>query len=309
VIQFLILSQHSAFAQSPTEEFSYGFFNSLFRKIDSTRVRKRKLSTKYLSYRIAPAQRKDYQECLTAEKNRCSLDTFSHSGFNLLISFSSFMPLKKYAELARGATFGLNAGIDYQLSSNIPLSLGINTLTMFPGRYQTKAYIPFVVLDGLNPTRFDIPIDIRIRNSMFNLHGTMKWWLPTKYVQPYIQMSGGMMYASTNVIFSIPQNSSFFNWKENDILYSKSILNNFTWSTAIAAGIGINIAYSLDLDIRATYLQSGSLKYYSAEQIKNWQFEYGNSDDNNEINSTPAGYNISPIQNLSFSVGLHVFFE
>ncbi len=273
----------------------------------------------YQPYRISPRMKKDYQSCLEKGRKRCAMDTFSHRGLTMNIGFSGAMPLGDYAQSVRKGAYGFSAGLEYQPANKAPFSFGLNLNWLIAAIENSKANLPFSISDGSqNFGIFNIPLTANVKNNLFNMHGVVRFWLPVKYVQPYFMGLGGFVHATTNVKFYEPNTPVFLGIENDGLIFQRSVLSSATWSAGAAFGLGINIGYSMNFDLRATYLHTGNLRYYSNAAVKDWRFTYeGNPVDfenqnvrANKVEGTPVNSHISSaIQIVMFTTGFTIFFE
>jgi hypothetical protein len=277
---------------------------------------------RYQTYRISPSQNKEYKACLErGGGSKCSMDEFSHRGLSMNIGLLTAVPIQDYKLLANKVNAGFTTGLEYQVAKNVPMSMGLNLNYLVAGFENYRANIPFFVYStgsgSYLGTSF-LPLKVNVKNNLFSMHGVMRWWAPTKYVQPYIIGMGGFQHAGTNIKYYADDKNLFLGLNNEGLIHSDNILSSTSWNAGVGLGLGINIGYSVNLDLRATYMQSGNMTFYTKDNIKNWRFSYaGDLEDfdkgsisSDGISSTPPFAPLrSPIQSVWVSFGINVFFE
>jgi hypothetical protein len=301
-----------------------GLVNSAANQIDKAIEKRVKKSNKkwpemIQPYRISPQMQKDYKACLEKGKKRCAIDTFSHQGLTMNIGFTGAVPLGDYAQSVKKGAYGFSAGMEYQPANKVPFSFGLNLNWVIASIENSKANLPFTISNGSqNFGVFNIPLKVNVKNNVFNMHGAVRFWLPVKYVQPYFMGLGGFVHATTNVKFYEPNTNVILGIENEGLIFQRSALSSATWSAGGAFGLGINIGYSVNFDLHATYLHSGKMRYYSNAAIKDWQFSYeGNPNDfdNKNVSAKKVEGNpiaapvFAPIQMVLLTAGITVFFE
>ena len=301
-----------------------GLVNSAANAIDKAIEKRIKKSNKqwpemYQPYRISPVMKRDYEACLEKGKKRCAIDTFCHRGLTMNIGFSGAVPLGDYAQSVKKGAYGFSAGMEYQPANKAPFSFGVNLNWLIAAIENSKANLPFTISNGSqNFGVFNIPLTANMKNNLFNMHGVVRFWLPVKYVQPYFQGMGGFIHATTNVKFYEPNTIVILGIENDGLIFQRSVLSSATWSAGAAFGLGINVGYSVNFDLRATYLHTGNLRYYSNASVKEWKFNYDGSPDDfenqnvrmNKVEGAPLGTPVfSPIQIVMLTAGITVFFE
>lgn len=283
---------------------------------------KKQRAERYQPYRIGPAQNKDYKACLQrGGGNKCSMDEFSHRGLTMNFGLISAAPIQDYKKLSNKVNAGFTTGLEYQVAPKVPMSIGFNLNYLIAGFENYRANIPFFVYSpgsgSYLGTSF-LPLKVNVKNNLFSMHGVIRWWAPTKYVQPYIIGMGGFQHAGTTIKYYTNDKILFLGINNEGLIYRDNILSSINWNAGVGVGLGINIGYSANLDIRATYMQSGNMTYYTRDNIKNWRFSYvGALEDfdtgsvsSDGITSTPPFAPLrSPIQSVWVSMGINIFFE
>lgn len=302
-----------------------GIFVSLIKqrrekkKTDEFGVRKEP-AEREMPYIIPPRQRKEYKACLQrGGGSKCSMDEFSHRGFSMNVSGATAVPLNNYRLLSPKVKVGLSAGMEYQVAKKLPMTLGASVNYMMAGFENYRGELPFMVYtSGSYVGTTYVPMRINVKNNLTSMYATMRWWMPVKYVQPYIIGMGGFQHAGTNIKYYANNRNLFLGVNNDGLIFSDNISSSINWSAGVGVGLGINIAYNLNLDIRATYAHSGKISYYTKENIKNWNFNYigemsdftGGSVSSDGITATaPFTPLRSPIQYLGVNVGLNILFE
>lgn len=319
LICFLIITVTplQSYSQNSNGTFTDGLVNNAVRSgINSLDKPSKKWyanwSYKVQHYHIPPYERKIYADCVKRAKSKCILDTFSYRGLNINAGITGAFGIADFSRSIEKGAYGPSFGLEYQPTGKAPISLGFNVNTLIAGVKNTKANLDFQVVDnGVFLETFSIPLQINIKNTVFNVNGALRVWLPTKYAQPYIQGIGGFLLSSTKVRIYEPNRNVLLGIEDDGLLYERNILSDVNWCAGGAAGIWINVSYGVNLDIKATYLHTGPIQYYTSQNIKNWQFYYKDSPgsfsndavQSNKLESVKANNNYGPAQLVAFTLG------
>ena len=273
----------------------------------------------YQRYRMWPSQYTELKECRAKGFTRCSYDTFSYRGVSVNLSFAAAMPLGIYAKSVSKGAYGLSWGLEYQPASKAPFSIGISMNALIAAVQNLRINIPFTINSGGQYlSTVNVPLQLNVKNNLFHTHGVARFWVPCRFVQPYIQALGGFVYANTNLKFYDNNSTVLLGIGNEGLIYEIRPLQKATWSAGASLGLGINLSYAINLDLRATYLQSGKLQYYTNDAVKNWDFNYNGSAadfSSRKVNTDKVNSNVgtgqmySEMQMLVFTAGITVFFE
>lgn len=270
-------------------------------------------------YRLPPQEWKEYKKCLARSGKNCAPEVLSHEGLTLNLGFVGAMPLGAFATNVKSGAYGVGWGLEYQPANKVPFSTGLSMTAMFTGIKNYTLRLPFSVSANGQPLQtLAIPLDANVKNTLFQTHAVARFWAPTKFVQPYVQLLGGFLYGYTNVKLYERDEFVFLGIDNEGLIYEDRILNSISWSAGAALGLGINVHYAVNVDLRATYLHTGEMKYFNTPSISNWEFTYGgeyqdfqnrNVKSDALIGAKPPKPYVSPIQLLMFTAGITVFFE
>jgi len=146
---------------------------------------------------------------------------------------------------------GLNLGIGYKISKT-PIAIGLD-IGLGGYGYQTQRQT-YTFANGSTTTT-----NVNVSNNMTNLMLKTRIYYPTKaWVQPYIQLRGGLSYFYTNLTIEDPQDVDDCHPLESTILRS-------SYNLAGSAGIGarIRVGERFAIDISSNYVAGGRVSYMS----------------------------------------------
>lgn len=319
LVHFILFIQISCCASA--QGFIGGLIDSSIKKAEQKRKDKPKKKWPEMEhpYRLPPHEWKEYKNCLAKGGKNCAPEVLSHEGLTMNLGFVGAMPLGSFAKNLKSGAYGVGWGMEYQPANKVPFSTGLSMAAMFTGVKNYTLRLPFSVSANGQPLQtLFVPLDANVKNVLFQTHAVARFWAPTKFVQPYAQLLGGFLYGYTNVKLYERDEFVFLGIDNEGLIYEDRILNSISWSAGAALGLGINVHYAVNVDLRATYLHTGEMKYFNTPSISNWEFTYdGEYQDfqNRSVNSDalvgakPSKPYISPIQMLLFTAGITIFFE
>lgn len=250
---------------------------------------------------------------------RDSAYSFIYNGFTL--DWNKVVGLNaKSSERITSFSYGFTMSGAYQPLPKVPLLFGVN---MSASLYAlgTKETSISVLLTELGQTvgRYSIPVFMQSEGHFFSVHFTTQLIAPIKFAQPYLMGMAGFQNVSSGIrLYNYNNKPNAVFEGDEGLIYRKGISSATTYSLALGGGLLINISEHYNLDLRAMYSGTGKIRYYSTQNISNWEFAFDGNEEallqsrysKNEI--SPSGTtlpNRSSLEMLMVSIGLNVLFR
>jgi hypothetical protein len=269
-----------------------------------------------LPFRIAPYEKNNFRNCLEKGGLGCRLDTMEYSGVSGEFNFMSAWALGKYRKSGnRGTGLGFGLSFAYQPLRRIPLNIHGDFGFLYTDLRNQDAVVQVFPTEG-NLAPIPYPVRSNIKNELFLGNIGLRYWLPTRYWQPYGM--AGIGFINHNTLLRLYDDDEWVIWGTSDrgLLLESRINHKWYGSRFVAAGISYNAGYSLNLDFRFTLIQSQKFKYQSLKLPDEWSMYASQTDGS----GNPAGFEAEsgdlfnpqqavPFNMLMFSFSLTAFFE
>lgn len=267
-------------------------------------------------FHIAPYEKKNFLKCLEKGNLGCRLDTMEYSGLSGEFNFIGAWALGKYRKSGnRGTGLGMGISLAYQPLKALPMTIHGDIGFLYTDlRNQNATLQVFPTNGNLSPIPY--PLKSNIKNELFLGNIGLRYWLPTRYWQPYGM--AGIGFINHNTLLRLYDDDSWVVWGTSDdgLLLESRIRHRWYGSRFAALGISYNASYSLNLDFRFTFIQSPKFQYQSLKIPNEWSMNASKIDvDGNpsQLQSESSNfYNPSeaiPFSMLMFSFSLTAFFE
>jgi hypothetical protein len=274
------------------------------------------LAQRQLPFRIGPYEKKQFNDCIEKGRPRCYLDTCEYSGISGEFNFFTGWALGKYRKSGnRGGGIGFGISVAYQPVNRLPLSIHGDFGMLYTDIRNENAILPILPLNG-NGAVIPFPVKTNIKNELILGNIGVRYWLPTRYWQPYGMAGIGFINHNTLLRLYDDDQWPVLGTSDEGLLLESRIRHKWYGSKYIAAGISWNAAYSLNLDFRFTLIHSQKFRHQSLKLPDDWGVFYSSENGNGlpdkiEANSNDL-FNTSksvPFRMLLFSFSLTAFFE
>lgn len=274
------------------------------------------IAQRYLPFRIGPYEKKLFNDCIEKGRPRCHLDTMEYSGVSGEFNFFSAWALSKYRRSGnRGTGLGMGLSVAYQPFERAPLTIHSDFGFLYTDLRNQDAVVKVFPIEG-NLAPIPYPVKSNIKNELFLGNIGLRYWLPTRYWQPYGM--AGIGFINHNTLLRLYDDDEWVIWGTSDdgLLLESRIRHKWYGSRFAAVGVSYNAAYSLNLDFRFTLIQSQKFQYQSLKLPDEWSMYASQTDDN----GNPSGFEAEsndlfnpkqavPFSMLMFSFSLTAFFE
>ena len=217
-------------------------------------------------------------------------------------------------------SYGFVIGGAYQPIPKVPLLFGVNMGASLYASGTKETSISFSLTEQGQPVgKYAIPVFVQSEGYLFGMHLTAQLIAPIKFAQPYILGMAGFQNISSGIkLYNYDNRPIAVFGGDEGLIYNQGISSASTYSLAIGGGLLINLSEHYNLDLRALYSGTGRVRYYSAQNISDWQFAFDgakaallqNVYSKNDI--SPSG-NTAPkrasLEMLMVSIGLNVLFR
>lgn len=217
-------------------------------------------------------------------------------------------------------SYGFLIGAAYQPMPKIPLLFGVNMGASLYASGTKETSISFSLTQQGQPVgNYAIPVFVQSQGYLFSMHLTAQLIAPIKFAQPYIFGMAGFQNISSGIkLFNYNNEPTSAFGDEEGLIYNQGISSASTYSAAIGGGLLINLSEHYNLDLRALYSSTGKVRYYSAQNISDWEFAfegaeaallqnlYNKNDVTHSGNATPKR---ASLDMLMVSIGLNVLFR
>jgi hypothetical protein len=269
-----------------------------------------------LPFHIGPYEKKQYNECIEKGRPRCYLDTMEYSGVSGEFNFMSAWAVGKYRKSGnRGTGLGLGLSFAYQPLWRIPLTLHGDFGFLYTDLRNQDAVVQVFPTEG-NLAPISYPVRSNIKNELFLGNIGLRYWLPTRYWQPYGM--AGIGFINHNTLLRLYDDDEWVIWgtSEEGLLLESRIPHRWYGSRFAAVGVSYNADYALNLDFRFTLIQSQKFQYQSLKLPDEWSMSASQTDGS----GNPVGFEAEssdlfntqqavPFNMLMFSFSLTAFFE
>jgi hypothetical protein len=274
-------------------------------------------SQKLLPFRIAPYEKNNFKSCLERGRNKCQLDTFEYRGLLMDFQIYGSTSIGEYRRAGRkGAGFGMGMGFEYQPINRFPMTIRADFIALYHDIKNYDAGIPVILSNPPNNATLFMPVNANIKSGLYNMNIGTRLWLPTKYIQPYIMAMVGFVSQSTEVRIYHNESIIWAGISDKGLLYDYSLSGGLAGSRLLAFGISYNADYSLNLDLRVSWLHSKKYSQIASSDVAQWNYTFdGEASEYNPENFQPANLNMKTNSNrttfdmLLISFGLTAFFE
>lgn len=269
-----------------------------------------------LPFRIAPYEKNNFRSCLEEGRLGCRLDTMEYSGLSGEFNFMSAWALGKYRKSGnRGMGLGFGLSIAYQPLKRTPITIHGDFGFLYTDLRNQEAVVQVFPTQG-NLTPIPYPVRSNIKNELFLGNIGLRYWLPTRFWQPYAMAGLGFINHNTLLRLYDDDQWVFLGTSDKGLLLESRIRHKWYGSRFVAAGVSYNAAYSLNLDFRVTFIQAPKFSYQSLNLPGEWSMYASQTD----ANGNPAGFEAEsselyrpkqaiPFSMLLLSFSLTVFFE
>lgn len=217
-------------------------------------------------------------------------------------------------------SYGFLIGAAYQPMPKIPLLFGLNMGAALYASGTKETSIAFSLTQQGQPVgKYAIPVFVQSQGYLFNMHLTAQFIAPIKFAQPYMLGMAGFQNISSGIkLFNYNNEPASAFGDEEGLIYIQGISSATAYSLAIGGGLLINLSEHYNLDLRALYSSTGKVRYFSAQNISDWQFAfdgaeaallqnvYSKNDISHSGNASPKR---ASLDMLMVSIGLNVLFR
>lgn len=274
-------------------------------------------SQRQLPFRIAPYEKNNLKTCLEKGNKKCRLDTFEYRGLLMDFQIYGSASIGEYRKTGRkGVGFGLGMGFEYQPINRFPMTLRADFITLYHDIKNYDAGIPVILSNPPNNATLFMPVNANIKSGLYNMNIGTRLWLPTKYIQPYIMAMVGFVSQSTEVRIYDNESIIWAGISDKGLLYDYNISGSTAGNGLLAFGLSFNADYSLNLDLRISWMHSKKFNQFTNHELAQWGYAFDgpasefNSNHFESENLKPQiGSNRSTFDLLLISFGLTAFFE
>jgi hypothetical protein len=225
-----------------------------------------------------PMAKKNNERNTSSTFKKSSTKSYNGSQGWLSLNLNMGLPMQEFKNSTSSLPFGGNFNYYYQPSENVPLMIGFDMGYLGAGNKTiNRTLTADISVGGVVIDQLNIPLEFRINNNILNGHVNFRFLAPTEIVKPYVDGIAGFNYLWTATELYDRSNERYFTTDEDNRIYRKSQLQDFTYSIGMGGGILFQVGATTFVNLGAHYAFGGNAEYYDRDQIQTWDIQISSS--------------------------------